>query len=106
MGCAITELLHSKEIQIDDLSGKICAVDALNILFQFLTTIRQRDGTPLMDSRGQITSHLNGLFNRTTALMEKGLRLVFVFDGVPPKLKQGEQMRRVEAKQEAQKRFE
>lgn len=106
MGCAITQLIESKEIQIEDLSGKVLAVDAFNVLFQFLTTIRQADGTPLMDSKGRITSHLNGLFNRTTSFMEKGLKLVFVFDGEPPKLKESEQTKRKELKKEAVKKFE
>jgi len=106
MGCAITQLIESNEIQIENLSGKVLAVDALNVIFQFLTTIRQRDGTPLIDSRGKITSHLNGLFNRTTSLMASGLKLIFVFDGDPPKLKAGEQLRRKELKREAMKKFE
>jgi flap endonuclease-1 len=106
MGCAITSLLEGKEIAIEDLSGKIVAVDTLNILFQFVTTIRQRDGSPLMDSHGQITSHLIGLFNRTTSLMGKGLKLVFVFDGKAPVLKDKERARRRELKKEARLKYE
>ena len=106
MGCAITELLESKAITIESLAGKVLAVDAHNILYQFLTTIRQRDGTPLLDKNGNITSHLNGLFNRTTSLMEKGLKLVFVFDGKPPQLKEQETARRANLKREAQQKYE
>ena len=44
-----------------------------------------RDGTPLKDSKGRTTSHLSGLFYRTTRLIaEHALTLVFVFDGSPP----------------------
>ena len=66
MGCAITDLLISHTIELGDLKNKKLMVDAFNMLYQFLTTIRQSDGTPLMDSKGRITSHLTGLFNRTT----------------------------------------
>lgn len=98
MGVAITELLHGKDITIADLRGKVLAVDAFNMLYQFLTTIRMPDGTPLKDSNGNVTSHLIGLFSRTTSLMAEGLRLVYVFDGEPPALKKKEIERRQEEK--------
>jgi flap endonuclease-1 len=54
-----------------------------------------RDGTPLKDASGRVTSHLSGLFFRTTRLMaDHGLKLVFVFDGAPPALKAAELARR------------
>jgi flap endonuclease-1 len=63
--------------------------------------IRLRDGTPLKDSTGRITSHLSGLFFRTTRLVaEHGLKLVFVFDGAPPVLKAQELARRRAVKTE------
>jgi flap endonuclease-1 len=98
MGVPITELLEGKEISMDELRGKVLAVDAFNMLYQFITTIRMRDGTPLKDSKGNVTSHLIGLFSRTTTLMAAGLKLVFVFDGEPPQLKQEERERRAAAK--------
>ncbi|MBW3012396.1 flap structure-specific endonuclease, partial [Candidatus Woesearchaeota archaeon] len=58
MGTKIIDLAVKHEISIADLKGKKLAVDAFNTLYQFLTTIRQRDGKPLMDSEGNITSHL------------------------------------------------
>lgn len=94
MGVALTPILEKKTIQIDDLRGKILAVDAYNMLYQFLTTIRMPDGTPLRDSEGRITSHLMGLYSRTTNLLERGVKLIFVFDGEKPVLKQRELDRR------------
>ncbi|MBI5389097.1 flap endonuclease-1 [Candidatus Woesearchaeota archaeon] len=105
MGVQITELLKPKEIRIEDLAGKIVVVDAFNMLYQFLTSIRMRDGSPLTDSSGNVTSHLQGLFNRTTALLAKNLKLVFVFDGQAPALKQQERERRKMIKQEAELRL-
>ncbi|MCA9477659.1 MAG: flap endonuclease-1 [Nanoarchaeota archaeon] len=101
MGVAISELVPSSEVSLDSLAGKIIAIDAMNMLYQFVTTIRQQDGTPLKDSKGNITSHLTGLFARTTRLMQKGIRLVFVFDGKMPELKAKERERREKLKEEA-----
>jgi flap endonuclease-1 len=105
MGLAIKDLVPSKEIKIPDLKDKWLVVDTFNLLYQFLTTIRSRDGTPLQDSKGNITSHLVGLFARTTKLMDEGLKLAFVFDGTPPKLKQEERERRKALKAVAQKQY-
>jgi len=105
MGVAFKDLIVSKEIDLDFLKNKVIVLDAYNILYQFLTTIRGRDGTPLMDSKGNVTSHLVGLFSRTTSLMQKGLKLIFVFDGKPPELKQKVNKQRNSLKLEAEKKY-
>ena len=102
MGTSIGEILELRETSLDALAGKVIAVDAYNMLYQFLSIIRQPNGTPLRDSAGRVTSHLSGLIYRTTNLMEKGLKLVFVFDGKPSELKaeviRARSMRRAEAR--------
>ncbi len=105
MGVNLRELLSRKEIRVEDLQNKVIAIDAYNILYQFLSTIRARDGTPLMDSKGRITSHLIGLFSRTTNFMAKGIKLAFVFDGEKPKLKSAEIEKRRAAKREAEAKY-
>lgn len=88
MGSDIGDLFERRESKLGThLRGQIIAIDAYNTIYQFLSSIRQRDGTPLKDSRGRVTSHLSGLLYRTTNLVEAGLKLVFVFDGVPPDFK-------------------
>ena len=87
MGLSIRDIIPRKEIKIEDLKGKTVAVDAFNTLYQFLSTVRQPDGTPLMDSKKRITSHLSGLFYRNVNLLSEGIKLVYVFDGKPPELK-------------------
>ena len=87
MGVDISLLIQKKEIELESLKGKKIAVDALNAIYQFLSIIRQPDGTPLMDSHGNITSHLSGLFYRNSRLLEMGILPCYVFDGEPPKLK-------------------
>ena len=106
MGVAITELLPTQEIRLKDLAGKTLAVDGYNILYQFLTTIRGPDGAPLSDSHGDVTSHLTGLFTRTTHLLGLGIRLVFVFDGDVPDLKRQELARRKALKEGAAMKYE
>src|SRR5205823_11951002 len=65
------------------------------------------DGTPLQDSHGRITSHLNGLIFRTTRLMsEFDIHPVFVFDGPPPALKREEIRKRRETREKAQRASE
>ena len=81
MGVQIFDILPKKEIEIESLTGKTIAVDAFLWLHQFLSIIRQPDGTPLMDSKGRITSYLSGVFYRSARLIESGLKLVYVFDG-------------------------
>ena len=106
MGVQIAEIIPRKEIDISFLRGKIIAVDAMNTLYQFLTTIRQQDGTPLMDSKGRITSHLSGLFYRNIALLSEGIELIYVFDGKPTELKEKELIERNERKKIAMEKYE
>ena len=81
MGVQIFDILPKKELEIENLTEKAIAVDAFLWLHQFLSIIRQPDGTPLKDSQGRVTSHLSGIFYRTAKLIENGIKLVYVFDG-------------------------
>lgn len=106
MGTKIYELVPKKKIDFRFLDGKILAVDGNLQLYQFLSTIRQRDGALLTDSKGNVTSHLTGLFTRASSLMLKNIKLVYVFDGEAPEMKKGEWEKRRQAKAEAQKKYE
>ena len=105
MGVSISELITAKEITLDDLKGKTIAVDAFNMLYQFLSSLRGPDGALLTDSKGRVTSHLVGLLSRTTKLLQKDIKLVFVFDGDAPLLKKQERERRRELKEQAQSAY-
>jgi len=95
LGVGFTPIIVRKVLGLEDLRGKSFAVDANNYLYQFLSVIRTRNGSPLKDSEGNVTSHLTGLVFRTTRLMvDYGLDLFFVFDGRPPLLKKDEIKRR------------
>lgn len=109
MGVNLRDLIPSQAVrtlELGDLTRKTIALDAYNMLYQFLTAIRQPDGTPLMDSRGRVTSHLSGLFYRTINLLEYGIKPIYIFDGVPPSLKEKEIERRRKLKEEAEAKRE
>jgi len=106
MGVDLGDLVPRTPTDLTSLSGKIVAIDAYNALYQFLAIIRQPDGTPLMNHSGKITSHLSGLFYRTCNLLELGIKPVYVFDGVPPALKEAEIKRRMKVKEEAIRKYE
>jgi len=101
MGVNLRDVIPHEELTFEELKGRVIGIDALNSLYQFLASIRQPDGTPLMDSKGNITSHLSGLFYRTGRLIELGIKPVYVFDGKPPELKKKELERRKELKEDA-----
>ena len=101
MGVDLGDLLQRKKIEIKDLSGRWVAIDAFNTLYQFLSIIRQKDGTPLMDSQGRVTSHLSGLLYRTTNLIEAGVKVAFVFDGAAPSFKAETLAERSEVREKA-----
>jgi len=106
MGVKITDLLEPTEIEIESLKDKVIAIDAANHLYMFLSSIRQADGQLLTDSKGRVTSHLTGLFSRSTNLMKQGIKLVYVFDGPAPELKKRERERRRKLKEEALVQYE
>jgi len=106
LGVNLRDLVPKTTVDLASMSGKSIAIDAYNALYQFLAIIRQPDGTPLKDRTGRITSHLSGLLYRTSNLVEMGIRVVYVFDGVPPALKEVEIKRRARVKEEALVKYE
>jgi flap endonuclease-1 len=83
--------------------GSQVAVDASMSLYQFLIQIRSGpEGEVLTNEAGEVTSHLQGMFYRTIALLDKGIKPVFVFDGKPPQLKGGELEKRTAKREVAE----
>jgi len=106
MGVNLKEIVPARQIEFSELSGRTIAVDALNTVYQFLASIRQPDGTPLMDKKGNVTSHLSGLLYRSTNLIRMGIKPIYVFDGKPPDLKLNTLRARSERKQQAQEEWQ
>jgi len=94
MAVDLSKLITKEKISLKQLNGKTVAIDAYNVLYQFLSIIRQPDGSPLKDSKGRVTSHLSGLFYRSIDLIQNGITPIYVFDGIPSKLK----MKTIEAR--------
>ncbi|MBT3324068.1 flap endonuclease-1 [archaeon] len=105
MGIKLTDLVEKKPLKWDQLKGKKLAIDAQNVIFQFLSSIRQQDGAPLTDDNGNITSHLIGLFSRVPNLMQKGITPIFVFDGEAPELKENIRIIRRKTKAKAKENY-
>ncbi|HID91093.1 TPA: flap endonuclease-1 [Candidatus Bathyarchaeota archaeon] len=106
MGVDLRQLVTANRVRLDDLAGRTIAIDAYNALYQFLSIIRGKRGEPLMDRHGRVTSHLSGLLYRTSNLVGRGIRVIYIFDGRPPALKEVEIKRRMEARTEALVRYE
>lgn len=106
MGLDISDIIEAQPRSLEDLRGRALAVDAYNALYQFLAIIRQPDGTPLKDRTGRITSHLSGLFYRTSNMVEAGIRPIYVFDGEAHPLKRGTIDGRMRIRQRAEREWE
>ncbi len=105
MGVKLKDIIKPETINFRDLDGKTIAIDAFNTLYQFLSIIRQKDGTPLMDENGEITSHLSGILYRNSSIMENGIKPIYIFDGQSPELKLETQQERKEIREESEKKW-
>ena len=74
------------EKNINQYTGKKIAIDISILLYQVVISVRN-SGADLTNKQGKITSHILGLFNKTTKLLMKGIIPVYVFDGKPPEIK-------------------
>ena len=106
MGVNLSGIVPVENLSLEDLSGKAVAIDAYNAIYQFLSTIRGPDGTPLKDASGRVTSHLAGLLYRNVNLLEAGIKPIYVFDGVPHELKSQTLAERSERRSKAQQEWE
>lgn len=105
MGVKLKDIVEPDTITFNDLEGRVVSIDAFNTLYQFLSTIRQRDGRPLSDENGNVTSHLSGILYRNSAMVEKGIKPIYIFDGKAPELKSETQAKRREVRKEAEEIF-
>ena len=106
MGLPLKDLVVAQELLWEALAGRTLAVDGYNAVYQFLATLRQRDGQLFSDPEGRVTSHLMGVFYRTTSLLREGVLPVWVFDGKPPDRKTGTIRQRIAAKEKAEEQWQ
>ena len=105
MGVDIGALFKQEKISFKDLQDRVIVIDAYNVIHQFLSSIRGRDGSPLKNSKGEITSHISGLMYRTANLVDARIRPIFVFDGQPHPLKMKTLNERRKRKELAEKEY-
>jgi flap endonuclease-1 len=106
MGVQLGNIVDARKLSINELQGRAVAFDGNNILYQFLSIIRGRDGQPLKDHQNRITSHLSGLLYRNSNLMEQGVKIAYVFDGAPHRFKKTVLKRRQDTRRVAKKEYE
>ena len=105
MGVKFKDIATPEEIKLKDLEGRTIAIDAYNTIYQFLSGIRQKDGSPLKDAEGNVTSHLSGLLYRTSSIVEKGIKPIYVFDGKPSEHKASTINKRQEIKEKSEEEW-
>ncbi len=106
MGINLSDIVPKQKQTMADFSEKTIAIDAHNVLYQFLANIRTSDGSMLMDTQGRPTSHLNGLFMRTAKMISMGIKPIYVFDGKPHELKTRTLQARREIKERAKEEYQ
>lgn len=91
MGVKLQEIIVRKQIDYQDLSGKVIAVDAPNIIMGLFNFSRKNpDGTYaglILDRTQRPISHLYGLLYRINFFYFKNIFPIFCFDGRDSELK-------------------
>ena len=106
MGLDLKPLVTPVPLKLQELASKVVAVDAYNTIYQFLSIIRGPTGEPLANDKGEITSHLSGLFYRNANLLMENIKPIYVFDGKANELKMAEIQRRSQLKKEAAEKYQ
>ena len=98
-----------KEKEMENLNDRKVAIDASMAIYQFLVAVRSSgpsggggQSLQLTNEAGDVTSHIQGMFNRTIKMMESGVKPVYVFDGKPPQMKGGELAKRIAKRAKAE----
>ncbi|KAG8098878.1 hypothetical protein GUJ93_ZPchr0013g36526 [Zizania palustris] len=89
--------------RVEDYRGRVVAIDASLSIYQFLIVVGRKGTEVLTNESGEVTSHLQGMLNRTVRFLEAGIKPVFVFDGEPPDMKKKELAKRSSRRDSASK---
>jgi len=65
---------------------KRIAIDISILIYRIIISVRN-SGADYTNQKGEITSHILGLFNKTVELLGNGIIPVYIFDGKPPDIK-------------------
>jgi flap endonuclease-1 len=106
MGLDLKPLVTPVPLKFSELASRVVAIDAYNTIYQFLSIIRGPTGELLTNSKGEVTSHLSGLFYRNANLLMDNIKPIYVFDGKANELKRAEIERRSKLKKEATQKYQ
>ncbi|KAJ3757432.1 hypothetical protein EV360DRAFT_46056 [Lentinula raphanica] len=70
-----------RPVMLENMEGKVVAIDSSIWIYQFQATMRAKDG------RALVNAHILGFLRRICKLLFYGMKPVFVFDGGAPALK-------------------
>ena len=82
MGCKLTPIVKTEEISFSRLKGKYVAIDGANFLIRYVAKLNSFDNKLKSQNKDPI-SHYIGLFYFIINLIEKNVKPIFVFDGIP-----------------------
>eukprot|EP00761_Pharyngomonas_kirbyi_P003065 gb/GECH01003069.1/.p1 GENE.gb/GECH01003069.1/~~gb/GECH01003069.1/.p1 ORF type:complete len:377 (+),score=125.07 gb/GECH01003069.1/:1-1131(+) len=94
-----------KEEKMENMFNRKIAIDASMSIYQFLIGLKV-SGYDLANDSGEVTSHIQGLLNRTVKMLDSGIKPVFVFDGKPPEMKSDELEKRNTKATDAKEEYE
>lgn len=75
-----------KKYNISRFDNMTIAVDASGMIYQTVIAIRS-SGNDMTNKKGELTSHLHGIFYKLLNFLEHKIIPIFVFDGKPPENK-------------------
>src|ERR1700761_1303689 len=85
--------------------GWSVSVDANLIIHQTVIAMRS-SGKDMKNTKGELTSHLHGLFYKILIFLQNGMVPIFVFDGKAPDIKNKTIEKRQQRKNQALKNLE
>lgn len=95
MSLKIAKELNSQVRSIEELKGKIVAIDISPWLYKYMFTYN-KDAISLSNSKGTLTGHLVGFLYFLKNLKKVGISPVICLDGTSPDIKKEEVLKRVE----------
>jgi len=75
-----------KIVDRNSLKNHKIAIDISILIYRIIISVRS-SGADFTNQKGEVTSHILGLFNKTIELLSLGIIPVYVFDGKPPSIK-------------------
>jgi flap endonuclease-1 len=75
-----------KTVDRNSLKNNKIAIDISILIYRIIISVRN-SGADFTNQKGEVTSHILGLFNKTIELLSIGIIPVYVFDGKPPSIK-------------------